>query len=61
MSAASSRVSISSLPIIDIIQDNIADEWNGIIAAIQECSFIAIDIVNIISNFFNGHVFICYL
>ena len=45
MSTTNNKVTSSSLPIINITQDNIAEEWNGLITAVQDCSFIAIDIV----------------
>jgi hypothetical protein len=44
--SASRKVTSSSLPIANITQDNIAEEWNSLITSIQESSFIAIDLVN---------------
>jgi len=38
------NVTSSSLPIIDISQENIAQEWNELIDNIKKCSFIALDI-----------------
>ena len=37
-------VTSSSLPIIDISQENINQEWNEFIENIKKCSFIALDL-----------------
>jgi hypothetical protein len=37
-------VTSSSLPIIDISQENINQEWNELIENIKKCSFIALDL-----------------
>ena len=37
-------VTSSSLPIIDISQENINQEWNELIEKIKKCSFIALDL-----------------
>jgi hypothetical protein len=37
-------VTSSSLPIIDISQENVNKEWNELIENIKKCSFIALDL-----------------
>jgi hypothetical protein len=37
-------VTSSSLPIIDISQENVNQEWNELIENIKKCSFIALDL-----------------
>lgn len=46
--------SINNLPILDLNQDNIEHEWQGLINTIKDSSFIGIDIVNV--NYYFIHL-----